>query len=52
MPTIRLHIPDSDMDLMRRAAQQSGVPLARFIVEAEEAEALRLKLQRKLIKAI
>lgn len=42
MPTLRLHVPDADLDLIRRAAEFSNVSVKRLIVEAAEQAALAI----------
>lgn len=52
MPTISLHIPDADLELFKYAADQNGWTVKRFILEAAEKEAMKMKRQRKLIRPV
>lgn len=39
MPTIRLHVPEADLELLKRAAVIRGEPVQKLIVEAAESRA-------------
>lgn len=47
MPTIRLHIPEADLDLFKRAAGDKLPAVRGFILDAAESEARRVLAHRK-----
>lgn len=49
MPTIRLHIPEADLELFKRAAGDKPAELRGFILDAAEERARAVLAHRKRV---
>ena len=52
MPDIRLHIPEADYELMKRAAVDRLITVRQLILDAAEARARAVLAERKHIKVV
>ena len=52
MPTIRLHVPEADLELIKRAAGDKPAEVRGFILEAAEDQARKVLAHRRHIKAV
>lgn len=52
MPDIRLHIPEADYELMKRAAVYQMITVKALILNAAEAQARAVLAERKHIKVV
>ena len=52
MPEIRLHIPESDYEMMKRAAVDQMITVKALILDAAEARARAVLTERKHIREV
>lgn len=52
MPTIRVHVPEADLELIKRAAVYRLTTVQALMVSAAEDRARQILAERKHIKAV